>query len=50
MEIFMKQHLKGFAIFAAYYLVLKVVLAPVANPVLASVSPKRADGTALVQL
>lgn len=46
----MKQHLKGLAVFAAYYLVLRVVVAPVANPVLASVSPKKADGTPMIQL
>lgn len=46
----MMKHAKGLAVFAAYYLLLKVVVAPVANPILEKVSPKNAAGTALIQL
>jgi len=35
----MNQHLKAFAIFTAYYVVLKVVVAPVANPMIHKISP-----------
>lgn len=46
----MNEHLKAFGIFAAYYLVLKVVVAPMANPILAKVSPSDASGHPVVQL